>query len=90
MVQVCINSTIEVLLKEKKDEEADNLRLATVHWFRHTGISEDVLTRPLAHVRDDAGHQSIATTNRYIDVEAKERYKSAKNKHLKNKEKRYE
>ena len=63
-------------------KEAESLRVATVHWLRHTGISEDVKTRPREHVRDDAGHSSSAITDRYIDVELKARAKSAKNKNL--------
>ena len=61
-------------------EEANNLRVATVHWLRHTGISEDVKYRPREHVRDDAGHGSSAITDRYVDIELKERARSAKNK----------
>ena len=53
---------------------------ATVHWLRHTGISEDVKIRPREHVRDDAGHSSSATTDRYIDVELAARYLSAQHK----------
>ena len=43
-------------------------------------ISEDVKTRPREHVRDDAGHSSSATTDRYIDVELQARYLSAQKK----------
>jgi hypothetical protein len=35
-------------------------------------------------VRDDAGHSSSAITDRYNNIELKARYKSAKNKKLKN------
>ena len=48
----------------------------------HTGISDDVKTRPREHVRDDAGHSSGATTDRYIDIGLRERHQSAKNKPL--------
>ena len=65
-----------------ENDEADALGFATVHWLRHTGISEDVKLRPREHVRDDAGHSSSATTDRYIDVELQERYQSAKNKKI--------
>ena len=44
-----------------------DLKAATVHWLRHTGISEDVKIRPREYVRDDAGHQSMQTTDRYIE-----------------------
>ncbi len=53
---------------------------ATVHWLRHTGISDDVKRRPREHVRDDAGHSSGAITDKYIDVELSARAKSAKAK----------
>jgi hypothetical protein len=59
---------------------AESLRMATVHWLRHTGISEDVKSRPREHVRDDAGHSSSAITDRYIDIELHERARSAKKK----------
>lgn len=51
-----------------------------MHWLRHTGISEDVKIRPREHVRDDAGHSSSAITDKYIDVESRERHYSAKKK----------
>ena len=61
-------------------EDAERLETATVHWLRHTGISEDVKSRPREHVRDDAGHGSSATTDRYVDVERAERHASARDK----------
>ena len=64
------------------DLEADALLEATVHWLRHTGISDDVKIRPREHVRDDAGHSSSATTDKYIDIELRERHESAKFKQL--------
>lgn len=80
LIQVCFDKAADQLFKDNQIEEADNLRAATVHWLRHTGISEDVKIRPREHVRDDAGHSSSATTDRYIDVELKERYLSAQKK----------
>ncbi len=61
----------------------DQLASATVHWLRHTGISDDVKIRPRERVRDDAGHSSGAITDRYIDVELRERHSSAKRKRIK-------
>lgn len=80
LVQLCFDRAALLLQTENQIEEADNLGAATVHWLRHTGISEDVKTRPREHVRDDAGHSSSMTTDRYIDVELKERYLSAQHK----------
>ena len=63
-------------------EEAEILESATPHWLRHTGISFDVPHRPLHHIRDDAGHSSIRTTNRYIGAGMAERHGSAQQKSL--------
>lgn len=82
IVQECFDRAITKLNKDGNFEEAESLNEATVHWLRHTGISDDVKRRPREHVRDDAGHNSSATTDKYIDVELRERHKSAKNKPL--------
>lgn len=82
LVQLCFDLAEERLRRQGQVEEADNLAAATVHWLRHTGISEDVKIRPREHVRDDAGHSSSATTDRYIDVEMKARYESARKKKI--------
>lgn len=81
IIQQCFDAAIAQLNQDQKHEEAEMLRAATVHWLRHTGISDDVKHRPREHVRDDAGHSSSAITDRYIDVELKERAASAKRKH---------
>jgi len=80
LVQLCFDLAVDTLKQEGEIDEAHHLEAATVHWLRHTGISEDVKVRPREHVRDDAGHSSSATTDRYIDVEMKERHLSAKKK----------
>jgi integrase len=82
IVQKCFNKAIEKLKTDNLAEEAESLSEATVHWLRHTGISDDVKHRPREHVRDDAGHDSSAVTDRYIDVELRERRRSAKKKPL--------
>lgn len=80
IVQYCFDQAFNQLIEDGLEEEAHALNEATVHWLRHTGISDDVKTRPREHVRDDAGHSSSAITDRYIDIERRERYTSAKNK----------
>ena len=80
IVQEAFDCAISKLQSKGDEDEAESLKLATVHWLRHTGISEDVKSRPREHVRDDAGHGSSAITDRYIDVERKERNESAKRK----------
>ena len=82
MIQTCFDKATLILRGKKYFDEADALETATVHWLRHTGISDDVNKRgrPIMHVRDDAGHASIVTTEGYSDVEMKDRYRSAKDK----------
>jgi site-specific recombinase XerD len=80
IVQDCFDAGIFQLEKDGHMDEARSLNEATVHWLRHTGISDDVQHRPREHVRDDAGHSSSATTDKYIDVELRERHRSAKDK----------
>ena len=82
LIQSCFDDAIIELRKNKMNDEADSLETATVHWLRHTGISDDVnkRNRPIMHVRDDAGHASIVTTEMYSDVELKDRHSSAKHK----------
>jgi site-specific recombinase XerD len=83
IVQHCFNATIERMQQDGFIEEAEQLKVATVHWLRHTGISDDVKHRPREHVRDDAGHGSSAITDKYIDVELRARHASGKKKVLK-------
>lgn len=83
IVQRCFDDAINQLEKQSP-QSAQELSSATVHWLRHTGISDDVKNRPREHVRDDAGHSSSAITDQYIDVELIERAKSAKYKSIDN------
>jgi site-specific recombinase XerD len=80
VVQKCFDAAIIRLQQDNFMDESESLTEATVHWLRHTGISEDVKIRPKEHVRDDAGHSSSAITDKYIDIKLRERHKSAKNK----------
>ena len=83
IVQKCFDAAAEKMRTNGFSEDAERLTAATVHWLRHTGISEDVKHRPREHVRDDAGHGSSAITDRYIDVERAERHASARQKLIK-------
>lgn len=83
IVQQCFDHAVERMNTEGLADESHELQAATVHWLRHTGISEDVKQRPVDHVRDDAGHASSLTTDRYIDAERRERHASARHKPMK-------
>ncbi|PHQ79949.1 MAG: integrase [Coxiella sp. (in: Bacteria)] len=80
IVQHCFDSAYQRMQSDGLGEDAIELKSATVHWLRHTGISNDVKHRPREHVRDDAGHGSSAITDKYIDIERRARHASAKNK----------
>lgn len=87
IVQLCFDKAVQAMENDGHTEEAAQLGAATVHWLRHTGISEDVKFRPREHVRDDAGHGSSAITDRYIDVQLQERHASARGKPIKPRDK---
>ncbi len=83
LVQECFDRAAQRLIGDNLSEEAEQVMAATAHWLRHTGISDDVKHRPREHVREDAGHSSGAITDKYIDVEKRERNSSARRKKIK-------
>lgn len=83
IVQLCFDHAYNRMKSDGLEEDALDLKAATVHWLRHTGISEDVKIRPREHVRDDAGHSSMQTTDRYIESDLRERHHSGRSKRLK-------
>jgi len=84
LIQECFDATSDELFKKGLIDEASTMSQATVHWLRHTGISDDINKRgrPIIHVRDDAGHASIATTDKYNDITLRERHSSGKDKEI--------
>lgn len=84
IVDECFCAAANKLEEMNQFTEAENLRHASSHWLRHTGISDSInkYDRPIAHVRDDAGHSSINTTDRYNDITLLERHISAKKSKL--------
>ena len=83
LVQQCFDRTYTRMCEDGLKDDALDLKESTVHWLRHTGISEDVRSRPREHVRDDAGHATMATTDRYIESDQRERHHSGKKKPVK-------
>jgi len=82
MVQRCFDAAYQRMKDDGLESDALDLKTATVHWLRHTGISEDVKIRPREHVRDDAGHSSMQTTDRYIESDLRERHESGRQKRV--------
>lgn len=83
IVQTVFDRAIEKLFNAEKNDEAEDLATATVHWLRHTAISSDVEFRPREHIRDDVGHENPATMDKYIDIDRVARHQSAQGKKLK-------
>lgn len=82
LMQECFDNAYLRMQQHGLTEEAQALKTATAHWLRHTSISEDVKLRPREHVRDDAGHSSMQTTDRYIDSDLRERHQSGRHKKI--------
>lgn len=84
LIQECFDATTQELLKMGEKEEASTMAQATVHWLRHTGISDDINKRgrPMIHVRDDAGHASISTTDKYNNSVLQKRHSTGKDKKI--------
>jgi len=83
IVQDCFDRTVATLLKAGNADDANEVKRATVHWLRHTGISEDIKRgRPREHVRDDARHSSGSITDKYVDISKADRHESAKNQEI--------
>jgi len=83
IVQTVFDRAIIELQAKEKTDEATDLASATVHWLRHTAISNEIEFRPREHIRDDAGHENPATMDKYIDIDRIARHQSAQNKKLK-------
>ncbi|MBB4861307.1 site-specific recombinase XerD [Pseudomonas nitritireducens] len=77
MLQAVFDEAFKRLRAAGRDDDANMLMQCTVHWLRHTGISEDVTRRPLEHVRDQAGHTNLETTKRYISSSLHEKHESS-------------
>lgn len=80
IVQECFDMAVNELRQKSHIDAAEDLQSATVHWLRHTAISMDVTHRPREHVRDDAGHENISITDRYIEIDLEARHASASSK----------
>ncbi|OGT59021.1 MAG: integrase [Gammaproteobacteria bacterium RIFCSPHIGHO2_12_FULL_42_10] len=82
LIQECFDRSVVRLKEDGFKDDAQQLMHATVHWLRHTGISDDVKIRPREHVRDDAGHSNSSITDKYIDVDLRDRNDTAKKKKI--------
>ncbi|QEI06785.1 site-specific integrase [Pigmentiphaga aceris] len=62
--------------------QAGRIRAASAHWLRHTaGSAMASGDMDLRHVRDNLGHESIATTSRYLHAEDDHRHAETERGH---------
>lgn len=83
IVQSVFDRAILDLQSKNHMDEAADLATATVHWLRHTAISNEIEYRPREHIRDDVGHENANTMDKYIDIDRVARHQSAQGKKLK-------
>lgn len=74
IIQECFDIGYELAVAKGDEREASQLKIATTHWLRHTGISIEVNSnkRAMGHTRLEAGHESLDTTSRYHDAQLSE------------------
>lgn len=61
---------------------ASTLEDASAHWLRHTAGSRMAdIEMDIRHVRDNLGHESIATTSKYLHSEDDQRHRETEQKH---------
>jgi len=84
LIYQVFSAAADLAMEDGHTHDSHALREMSPHAIRHTGISHDVNynNRPLTHVRDDAGHDSLDTTSRYIHTSRVERHETAKDKEL--------
>ncbi len=57
------------------------LEAASAHWMRHTASSNMANAMDIRHVRDNLGHESIETTNKYLHSEDDYRHRETERSH---------
>lgn len=69
-------------LKTVNLKDAYEMQQATVHWLRHTSISDQYVLRSDHHLQKDAGHADRRTTDSYNEIEDLDRHQSMELLHL--------
>ncbi len=82
IVKVVFEATAKRLRERGQEAAAQTVESASAHWLRHTSgthmMDNNIDVRQL---RDNLGHESIATTNIYAHQEDDERHKQIEEKH---------
>lgn len=84
LVQEVLDHAHEKMCNEQGVERAQELKLASSHWLRHTGASMEIERgRNMKDLSEDLGHASIATTDTvYVHSEDKKRAASGKKRNI--------
>lgn len=61
--------------------KVERLQAASAHWMRHTAGSKMASVMGIQYVRDNLGHESVATTNNYVHTEEDIRHKLTEENH---------
>lgn len=77
MTSAAIHGIIKAIIKETTEQlktagnaaDADAIKNASAHWFRHSGASDLAGEIDLPSLRDILGHENISTTNIYVHTE---------------------
>lgn len=84
IIKEIFNRTAEELsrLGGREAARAEHIRAASAHWLRHTAATEMASNAMDLHlVRDNLGHESIATTSRYLHSVDDLRHAETEQKH---------
>lgn len=83
LLQVCFDAAARRLVDEKRIDDAFGIVAASAHWLRHTSASAEAHSgRSLVDLQNDLGHESLATTSRYVHDDLRRRSASVRNKTL--------
>jgi len=83
LLQMCFDTGARALVKENKIDDAFAIVAASAHWLRHTSATAEASARrPLVDLQHDLGHDSIATTGRYVHDDLRRRARSVRGKTL--------
>jgi len=83
LLQVCFDTAARALVKDNKIDDAFAIVAASAHWLRHTSATAEASARrPLVDLQHDLGHDSIATTGRYVHDDLRRRARSVRGKRV--------
>ena len=87
-IHIILKQVFKITAKRLNDRGSDSitkvarLEAASAHWMRHTaGSNMTSSNMDIRHIRDNLGHESIATTNNYLHSEDDKRHQDTEENH---------